>query len=79
MGADYYEADSQDDAPPVKIGAGSEIRGAILDKNCRIGKDVRITNSAGIVDSPDSDMVVVRDGIPIVLKVAVLPDGWREH
>ncbi|MAR09277.1 MAG: glucose-1-phosphate adenylyltransferase [Blastopirellula sp.] len=79
MGADYYEADSEDDAPPVTIGAGSEIRGAILDKNCRVGKDVRIANSSGITDSEDSDIMVVRDGIPIVLKDAVLPDGWRDH
>ena len=27
----------------------------------------------------DFDALVVRDGIPIVLKDAVLPDGWRDH
>jgi hypothetical protein len=38
---------------------------------------VRIVNHARIENSPgDNDTCMIRDGIPIVLKEAVLPDGW---
>jgi len=84
MGADYYEgavdlqADQMAGVPPIGIGAGSLIDGAIIDKNCHIGRNVRITNEAGIVDSKGADEVCpVRDGISILEKGAVLPDSWR--
>jgi glucose-1-phosphate adenylyltransferase len=60
----------------VWIGAGSRIEGAIVDRNARIGRDVRIVNEAGIQDSPDADDCVVRDGVPVVVKNAILPDHW---
>jgi glucose-1-phosphate adenylyltransferase len=84
MGADYYEGsiELQDDQatgrPPVGIGAGSLIDGAIIDKNCHIGRNVRILNEAGIENSPgEDDVCMIRDGLPVVLKNASLPDGWR--
>jgi glucose-1-phosphate adenylyltransferase len=78
MGADYYETESQcDGRPGVGIGNGSVIEGAILDKNCRIGSDVRIVNEAVVENSEDAEDCVIRDQIPIVLKEATLPDGWK--
>jgi len=83
MGADYYEdegrlsTDRTGGIPPVGIGAGSYIEGAIIDKNCHIGQNVRIVNEAGIQDSEGEDACMIRDGIPIVMKLATLPDGWR--
>jgi glucose-1-phosphate adenylyltransferase len=84
MGADFYERridpnqPDRADRPPVGIGAGTLIEGAIVDKNCRIGRHVRIANSAGVVNSPaDSELCVIRDGIPVVLKDAVLQDRWE--
>ncbi len=81
MGADYYE---QFDAarpcgpqhPCLGIGSGSVIEGAIVDKNCRIGSNVRVVNEHGIVDGKDAADCVIRDGIPVVVKDAELRDGW---
>jgi glucose-1-phosphate adenylyltransferase len=80
MGADVYESETQQssaDVPAIGIGAESLIQGAIVDKNCRIGRDVRIVNEDEVVDSPDADDCVIRDGVPVVVKEAVLPDRWR--
>ncbi len=76
MGADFYETDSPRDELPIGIGAESVIEGAILDKNCRIGSRVRILNAPGVENSDDADDCVIRDGIPVVLKNAILPDDW---
>jgi glucose-1-phosphate adenylyltransferase len=62
--------------PAVWIGAGSVIEGAIVDRNAWIGRDARIVNDGGIEDSDDADGCVVRDGIPVVTKNAMLPDDW---
>ena len=83
MGADEYEtydeldADSREGRPPVGIGAGSVIEGAIVDKNCRIGTGVQITSAAGQPDRDCNDVCHIRDGIVVVEKEATLPDGWR--
>lgn len=82
MGADEYEDSKQQAAaaaqnlPPVGIGDGSVIDGAIVDKNCRIGRNVRVVNTHGIENSPDAKDCMIRDGIPIVIKESSLPDGW---
>jgi glucose-1-phosphate adenylyltransferase len=80
MGADYYEGQehrsSEDDSPRLGIGDNTEIDGAIVDKNCCIGSGVRIANDNGGTES-DHGAVMIRDGIPVVVKEAVLPDGWR--
>ena len=56
------------------IGADSVIQGAIVDKNARIGRRVIIRN---MPDRPDEehDNWVSREGIVIVPKNAVIPDG----
>jgi glucose-1-phosphate adenylyltransferase len=80
MGADLYEVDIQrprgDDGPPLGIGERSVIEGAIIDKNARIGKGVRIANDRQ-VEETEGEMCLVRDGIPMVNKAAVLKDGWK--
>lgn len=80
MGADFFdtkEAEQGADHVSLGIGAGSLIKGAIVDKNCRIGDGVRIENSTCHEDfqSPDG-AVIIRDGIPIVVKDSTLPEGW---
>ncbi|MFM8250145.1 MAG: glucose-1-phosphate adenylyltransferase [Planctomycetota bacterium] len=84
LGADAYESEGELSAararslPPIGIGEGSLIVGSILDKNCRVGRRVEIVNRAGTENSPgDADDCLIRDGIPIVLKDAVIPDGWK--
>ena len=77
MGADYYEEERAEKGPvPIGIGEGSRIVRAIIDKNARIGKNVTIQGGDHL---PDSDGLghAIRDGIVIVLKGAVIPDGMR--
>lgn len=77
MGADEYDgATLPAGVIPMGIGDGSYIDGAILDKNCRIGKNVRIVNSQKIETRGEDDPCVIRDGIPCVVKEAVLADGF---
>lgn len=84
MGADYYEtpgqlsADCLEGRPPVGIGNGAIIDGAIVDKNCHIGNGAKVTpgdrrTSYGLV-GPDC---TVRDGILIVGKNGIVPEGWH--
>jgi len=80
LGADYYEtlgeiarAESQG-LPPVGIGKETLIDRAIVDKNARIGRRVRIENAERL-DHADGDGFFIRSGIVIVPKGAVIPDG----
>lgn len=80
MGADYYETDEQRaenvrlGIPNIGIGEGAIIKGAIIDKNARIGRNVTIRY---IPDRPDEETEnwVSRDGIIIVPKSAILRDN----
>jgi glucose-1-phosphate adenylyltransferase len=81
MGADYYRTpddvdDDNPDLPPIGIGAWSQIDGAIVDKNCRIGKNVIVKLPAGFPRNGEHGPIVVNDGIIVIPKGAVLPDGW---
>jgi glucose-1-phosphate adenylyltransferase len=80
LGADYYEtldeiarAEAQGH-PPIGIGSDCHIEKAIIDKGARVGRGVRITNEKGLVEH-DGDGWFIRDGITIVPKDGVLPDG----
>jgi glucose-1-phosphate adenylyltransferase len=80
MGADYYETEDQCAAdndmgqPHVGIGPGSVIECGIIDKNARIGRNVHIRD---LPERPDEDYEdwVVREGLVIVPKSAVIPDN----
>ena len=80
MGADFYEDEDdheynrQTGIPDIGIGKGSIIRKAIIDKNAHIGAGVRILNEER-VQNFDGPGYYVRDGIIIVPKNGVLPDG----
>jgi glucose-1-phosphate adenylyltransferase len=80
LGADYYETleeiakSGARGVPAVGVGQDSVVERAILDKNARIGRGVRIVNEAGVVDH-DGAGYFVRDGIVVVPKDAIIPDG----
>lgn len=74
MGVDSYVPDAPPGSPPVGIGEGSEIRHAIIDKNAHIGRNVRIVNERGLVEA-DGEGWAIRDGIVVVPKNGVVPDG----
>jgi glucose-1-phosphate adenylyltransferase len=79
-GADYYETleelqqASGRGVPPIGIGTETVIHKAIIDKNARIGRGVKILNEAG-VENADGDGYYIRDGIVLVPKNGVIPDG----
>lgn len=75
MGADVYEDQALNGHTPLGIGAGSLVEGAIIDKNVRIGRECRITNPDHIVDSEEFAHGMVRDGIPVITKDAIMKDG----
>jgi glucose-1-phosphate adenylyltransferase len=80
MGADLFE--SRDDLdrgreaglPPIGIGPDSEVRNAIIDKNARIGRGVRLVNRDARAEASAENHVIV-GGIIVVPKGAVIPDG----
>jgi glucose-1-phosphate adenylyltransferase len=74
MGADSYPPQESADAPPVGIGEGSVIEKAIVDKNARIGRNVRILNEKRIREG-DGPNWAIREGIVVIPKNAILPDG----
>jgi glucose-1-phosphate adenylyltransferase len=74
MGAEDDPPPSPPGAPEVGIGEGTLIQDAIIDLNARIGRNVRIVNKAGVTEA-DGDSWVIRDGIVVVPKNAVIPDG----
>jgi glucose-1-phosphate adenylyltransferase len=79
MGADFIEMEGQarDGKLPLGIGTGSYISGAILDKNCRIGTNVRITNAAGVDHQGEEEPLQIRDGISIVIKEGQIESGHQ--
>jgi glucose-1-phosphate adenylyltransferase len=80
LGADFYETLEDIEKapslglPPVGIGPDSIIENAIIDKNARVGAGVRIVNEKKAVEE-DGDGYYIRDGIVIVPKSGVVPDG----
>jgi glucose-1-phosphate adenylyltransferase len=81
MGSDYYETipemahSIERGIPKLGIGERCKIKNAIVDKDCRIGNDVIITGGTHLPDS-DHALFTVKDGIVVVKKGAVLPDGF---
>ena len=79
MGNDSADARAEvrgDAEAEIRLGIGenTSITGAIVDKNARIGSNVTITNE-GKTENTDGDHFYVRDGIVIIPKGAVIPDG----
>ena len=80
MGADYYqtlkeiEVDSRAGSPIVGIGKNVVIENAIIDKNARIGDNVRLVNEKNVTDGT-YDGFEVREGIIVVYKNAIIRSG----
>ncbi len=80
MGAEVYQSPEErekDEAmgiPPVGIGAHSHIRNAIVDRNVRIGKNVKILNERN-VQNAQHDNYWICNGIFVIIKGATIPDN----
>lgn len=77
MGADIYESEVHDHdptLPPMGVGRDCVINGAILDKNVRVGNKVVISPEGKSQDA-DGPGYYIRDGIVVIPKNSVIPDG----
>jgi len=81
MGSDYYEtlvdiaSAAEKGIPLLGVGDRCYIKNAILDKNVRIGNDVRI-NGGPHLENTDHALYTVKDGIVVVKKGAIIPNGF---
>lgn len=81
MGNDIFQSREEIESgtaehPPMAIGQRCFISNAIIDKNVRIGNDVRIAGGDHLDDGDYGNYHVV-DGIVIIPKEAVIPDGTK--
>lgn len=74
MGNDFYENASKSSRPALGIGKNCVIRKAIVDKNVRMGDNVKIINADNLSDL-ENEFCVIRNGIVIIPKAAVIPAG----
>jgi glucose-1-phosphate adenylyltransferase len=80
LGANYYEAHRPDQKPKgtsvpcMGVGDGSVLERCIVDKNCRIGRNVQVLNRRGVREE-DAENYVIRDGIVVLPNGAVVEDG----
>ncbi|WP_443938607.1 glucose-1-phosphate adenylyltransferase [Pedobacter sp. MW01-1-1] len=80
MGSDWYqtleEIEQIRNNGEVLIGVGDRcyINNAIIDKNCRIGDDVKINGGAHLIDG-DYGLYAVKDGIVVIKKGVTVPPG----
>ncbi len=81
MGADFYQnpEEKKDDAnrgvPTIGIGKNCFISRTIIDKNARIGNNVRINVDGRNYENGDHGNFYSADGIIVIRKGAVIPDG----
>lgn len=80
MGADYFETDEDRRGnqklgrPALGVGRDCVIRNTIIDKDARIGDNVRI-DPGNKPDGAECGSIVVRDGVAIVQKGGSVPSG----
>jgi glucose-1-phosphate adenylyltransferase len=82
MGADFFESSEERlvlrerGGIPIGVGQGTTVKGAILDKNVRIGRNVTIVNKDRVeeADRPELNFYI-RNGIVVVVKNGTIADG----
>lgn len=81
MGSDYYQSiedmdeDIKNNKNLIGIGERCFIKNALIDKNCRIGNDVHI-NGGKHLENTSNELYAVKDGIVVIKKGAILPNGF---
>ncbi|SKB55230.1 glucose-1-phosphate adenylyltransferase [Salegentibacter holothuriorum] len=78
MGTDFYESLEEIEKNKIEtlagIGENCTIENAIIDKNCRIGDNTTIKGGAHLEDT-ETDSYVIKEGIVVLKKEAVIPPG----
>jgi len=81
MGNDAFEtlediAKAIAENKPLKgVGDNCFLQNVIMDKDCRIGNDVKIIGGDHLPNS-DTNLLTVKDGIVVIKKDAVIPNGF---
>lgn len=81
MGNDFYQSidemknDSSNNKQLVGIGERCFINNAIVDKNCRIGNDVHI-NGGKHLEDVTNELYMIKQGIVVIRKGAIIPDNY---
>ena len=81
MGADFYETRDEreknegQNRPNVGIGKNCHIERTIIDKNARVGNNVKINVSGNKYENGDHGSFYSADGIIVIRKGAVIPDN----
>jgi glucose-1-phosphate adenylyltransferase len=82
MGNDYYQNLEEirlnivNNSINIGIGERCYINNTIVDKNCRIGNDVRLNGGKHLEDA-NTKLYTVKDGIIVIKKGAMIPDGFE--
>ena len=82
MGNDYYQNLEEirlnivNNSINIGIGERCYINNTIVDKNCRIGNDVRLNGGKHLEDT-NTKLYTVKDGIIVIKKGAMIPDGFE--
>ncbi|WP_106793565.1 glucose-1-phosphate adenylyltransferase [Aquimarina sp. Aq78] len=70
------ENDRDNGIPPIGVGDRCTITNTIIDKDARIGNDVIINGGTHLEDT-EQDSYVVREGVVVIKKGTVIPDGFK--
>lgn len=82
MGNDFYETIEEiahnllRGIPKLGIGDNCNLTNVIVDKDCRIGDNVTIKGGNHLEDS-DHSLLAIKDGIVVIKKGAIIPDGFE--
>ena len=82
MGNDFYETlpeivrQEEDNMPALGIGNHCVLKQVIVDKDCRIGNNVTIKGGTHL-SNVDHPLFSIKDGIVVVKKGAIIPEGFE--
>lgn len=81
IGNEYYERPavvSKEKIPNPGIGSHCLIQKTIIDENVTIGNNVKLVNQQNHInyESPDQPKIYVKDGIIVIPRGTVIPDGF---
>ncbi len=74
-GAGSYDFARTAGAIPLGVGEGSHLRDVVLDRDVRIGRNVKLVNADDLSEYED-DFITVRDGVIAVGARKAIPDGY---
>ena len=78
MGSDFYESleeiNKNNIENTVGIGDRCYVNNCIIDKNCRIGDDVKINGGKHLKDT-ETETYFIKEGIIVIKKGAIIPNG----